>query len=31
MPAICLYFEVHQPYRLRPVSIFDVGGANAQP
>jgi len=25
MTAVCLYFQVHQPYRLRPMSIFDVG------
>ena len=24
--AICLYLHVHQPYRLRPYSIFDAGG-----
>jgi alpha-amylase len=23
--AVCFYFQVHQPYRLRPFSIFDVG------
>ena len=23
MPAVCLYFQVHQPYRLRPYSVFD--------
>jgi alpha-amylase len=25
MPALCLYFQVHQPYRLRPFSFFEVG------
>lgn len=25
MPAVCLYFQVHQPYRLRPFSIFEIG------
>ncbi len=25
MPAVCLYFEVHQPYRLRPYDVFQVG------
>lgn len=25
MPAICLYFQVHQPYRLRRYTIFDLG------
>ncbi len=25
MPSICLYFEVHQPYRLRPYDVFQVG------
>ena len=25
MPAICLYFQVHQPYRLRRYSFFDLG------
>jgi len=24
MPSICFYFQVHQPYRMRPVSIFDI-------
>lgn len=24
MPAICFYFQVHQPYRLRPYTIFDT-------
>ncbi len=25
MPSICLYFQVHQPYRLRRYSVFDTG------
>jgi alpha-amylase len=25
MPSVCLYFQVHQPHRLRPYSIFDIG------
>src|SRR5439155_9839326 len=25
MPAVCFYFQVHQPFRLRPFTIFDVG------
>jgi alpha-amylase len=25
MPSICLYFQVHQPYRLRNYSFFDIG------
>jgi len=25
MVAICFYFQVHQPYRLRNYSIFDIG------
>ena len=25
MPAVCLYFQVHQPYRLRRYSYFDIG------
>lgn len=25
MPSICFYFQVHQPYRLRPYSFFDIG------
>lgn len=25
MPSICFYFQVHQPYRLRPYSYFDIG------
>ena len=25
MPSVCIYFQVHQPYRLRRYSIFDGG------
>jgi len=25
MPSICLYFEVHQPLRLRHFTVFDIG------
>jgi len=25
MPDVCLYFQVHQPYRLRRYGLFDVG------
>lgn len=25
MPSVCFYFQVHQPYRLRRYSFFDVG------
>lgn len=25
MPTICLYFQVHQPYRLRRFRVFDIG------
>ena len=25
MPAVCFYFQVHQPYRLRDYGVFDVG------
>ncbi len=25
MPQICLYFQLHQPYRLRDFSIFELG------
>ena len=25
MPAVCLYFQVHQPFRLRRYSYFDIG------
>lgn len=26
MPSICLYAQVHQPYRLRRFRVFDIGG-----
>lgn len=25
MPSICFYFQLHQPYRLRDYSFFDIG------
>lgn len=25
MPAVCFYFQVHQPYRLKRLSYFDIG------
>lgn len=25
MPKVCLYFELHQPYRLEDISVFDIG------
>jgi len=25
MPQICLYFHLHQPYRLKEMNVFDVG------
>jgi alpha-amylase len=25
MRSICFYFQVHQPYRLRPYRFFDIG------
>lgn len=25
MPAVCLYLHAHQPYRLRPFQVFDIG------
>ncbi|MCH5277165.1 MAG: glycoside hydrolase family 57 protein [Desulfovibrionaceae bacterium] len=25
MPALCFYFQVHQPYRLRHYTFFDIG------
>lgn len=25
MPQLCLYFQLHQPYRLKHLSVFDVG------
>ncbi len=29
MPSVCIYFQVHQPYRLRPYSFFDIGTVHA--
>lgn len=29
MISVCLYFEVHQPYRLRPYHFFDIGDNGA--
>ena len=28
MKSICFYFQVHQPYRMRKYSIFDIGNKN---
>ena len=28
MKSICLYFQVHQPYRLRTYRFFDIGDSN---
>ena len=28
MPSICIYFQVHQPYRLRRYSFFDIGSVH---
>ena len=25
MPDVCFYFQVHQPWRLRPFGVFDIG------
>lgn len=25
MPSVCLYFQAHQPYRLRPLDFFSLG------
>lgn len=25
MPSVCFYFQVHQPYRLKPYSCFQIG------
>jgi alpha-amylase len=25
MPDVCCYFQVHQPFRLRPYGVFDIG------
>ncbi|MBI4457763.1 polysaccharide deacetylase family protein [Candidatus Uhrbacteria bacterium] len=26
MPAVCFYFQVHQPFRVKRYSVFDIGG-----
>ena len=26
VPDVCLYFQVHQPHRLRRFRVFDIGG-----
>ena len=28
MVSVCFYFQVHQPYRLRQYSVFDIGKHN---
>jgi len=28
MPAVCFYFQVHQPLRLRRFTVFDIGNNN---
>jgi alpha-amylase len=28
MPSICFYFQVHQPYRLRHYTFFDIGSSH---
>ncbi|MBI2650844.1 alpha-amylase [Candidatus Woesearchaeota archaeon] len=28
MVSVCFYFQVHQPFRIRKYSIFDIGNAN---
>ena len=25
MPSVCLYLQIHQPFRLRRYSVFDTG------
>lgn len=25
MPSVCFYFQVHQPFRVKPYSIFEIG------
>ncbi|MEY4744898.1 MAG: hypothetical protein RL272_843, partial [Candidatus Parcubacteria bacterium] len=25
MASICFYFQVHQPFRVKPYSVFDIG------
>ncbi len=29
MPSVCFYFQVHQPYRIRKYTFFDIGKENA--
>jgi alpha-amylase len=29
MPEVCFYFQVHQPWRLRPYGVFDIGRSHA--
>ena len=29
-PSICLYFQVHQPYRLRDLRIGEIGSMDLQ-
>jgi len=29
MPSVCFYFQVHQPYRVKPFTIFQIGEDNA--
>ena len=29
MKSVCLYFQVHQPYRLKKYSIFDIGKSHS--
>jgi alpha-amylase len=29
MPSVCLYLHVHQPFRIRRTSLFDIGNRNA--
>lgn len=29
MPTLCIYFQVHQPYRVRKYSFFDVGKSDS--
>ncbi|MES2590732.1 MAG: glycoside hydrolase family 57 protein [Bacteroidota bacterium] len=28
MPSICFYFQVHQPFRIKNYSFFDIGNSN---
>jgi len=28
MPSVCFYFQVHQPYRIKKYSLFDIGNDN---